>query len=104
MTIRNIIISISLVFAITGCAVNKEWGTSGGSKADGIVKLSYAFGAFESPQLDDKKGMEKAIKTCKVWGYNSAEAFEFVNRRCQSTDFYGNCNGTIVTQEFQCTN
>jgi len=59
---------------------------------------------FDSHQLDNKKSLEKAIETCWVWGYNSAEAFDFTSTRCQSTNFKGDCNSTMVTKEFQCIN
>lgn len=100
----KIILSILIFGTLTGCAVNKEWGTSGGSKSDGIVELSYTYGAFEKPDVDNKEGLKKAIKTCQVWGYDSAESFDFINTSCQSMDFSGSCHRVLVTKKFQCIN
>lgn len=99
------IISVALLsLLITGCAVKKEWGSSGGSKADGVVELSYTYGGFEKPELDDEQGLQKAIKICNTWNYRSAQAFDFINTNCQSTTIYGDCSSAIVTKKYQCIN
>ncbi len=88
--------------ALSGCAVKKDWGTSGGSKSDGIVKLSYTYGMFESPQTDPQQALSKAINRCSRWGYSSAEPFDFASQSCQARDMNGNCTRMMVTREFQC--
>lgn len=36
---------------LTGCAAPKNWAATGGSRADGTIKLSYEYGMFENPQV-----------------------------------------------------
>lgn len=96
-------LAIISALLLSGCAVKKNYGASGGSKADGIVKMSYTYGLFEAPEVDEGQALVQAIRRCKVWGYASAESFDFTNKQCQSRDNNG-CNSWIVTKEFQCNN
>jgi hypothetical protein len=96
------LILIVAALAFSGCAVQKHYGASGGSKSDGTVKMSYTYGLFDKVTVDENAALVNAIRRCKVWGYQGAESFDFVNRQCQSTDGSGNCNRWIVTKEFQC--
>lgn len=98
----KLLIVVIVALAVSGCAVKKQYGASGGSKSDGTVKMSYIYGAFEVPEVNETQALQKAIKRCQVWGYKSAEAFEFTNKQCQSRDGYGGCNSWLVTKEFQC--
>jgi hypothetical protein len=52
--------SIFIIIFIQGCAVQKELVPTGGSRADGTVKLSYEFGLFEVQKLDAQQGMKAA--------------------------------------------
>lgn len=99
---KKITLTFLTLFFLSGCAVQKEWGTSGGSKSDGTVELSFTYGLFEKPQIDNKKGLEKAKKSCMTWGYSSAEEFEFLEERCLSRNAYGDCLRAIVTKKYQC--
>ncbi|HEY1270105.1 MAG TPA: YecR family lipoprotein [Candidatus Binatia bacterium] len=91
-----------LMTGLVGCAVQKQWTATGGSRSDGIVKLSYEYRAFERPQTDQQQGLELAIKRCGVWGYTGAEAFGGQTRACNNTAS-GTCNSWLVTREYQCT-
>jgi hypothetical protein len=90
----------ALILATSGCASQKEWGASGGSKADGIVKLSYQANAFEVPKVSAEQGLDLATKRCISWGYKKAEAFDFQNKQCIDTQ----CNSYTITKEYQCLN
>ena len=94
-----------LITSLAGCAttVEKQWMPSGGSKADGTVKLSYSLGLYEEAKIDDQKGLESATERCKSWGYSSAEPFGFINESCQEMTDFG-CGNTLFTQEYQCKN
>ena len=92
-----------LVGLATGCATTKDWAATGGSRADGVVRLSYEYGAFEKPQLDESQAVMLASKRCSTWGYSGAEAFGGVTRRCSATAGLGGCNMWMVTKEYQCT-
>lgn len=90
------------VVALTGCATQKEWFATGGSRADGTVKLSYEYGAFERPQLSETKGTALAKSRCAVWGYTGAEPFGGQTQACN--EYFGRgCNRWLVTREYQCT-
>ncbi len=96
-------ILLATAIGLTGCVkAVKTWNASGGSKADGSVKLSYIYNSFEVPEADDKQGQAVAIKRCQAWGYKSAEAFDMVTTKCQNRGGYGNCVETLVTKEYQC--
>lgn len=55
------ILIISLFLILSGCHVKKQWTATGGSRADGVVRLSYEIGKFEIPQLDENQGLDIAI-------------------------------------------
>ena len=61
--------SALIILSMQGCAVNKQLTPTGGSRADGTVKLSFEYGAFEVPKLDGQQGMSAARQRCAEWGY-----------------------------------
>jgi hypothetical protein len=89
-------------FALSACAVQKQWIPTGGSRSDGVVKLSYEYGGLQVPTVDNEAGVALAKEKCAVWGYSGAQAFGGTIKTCASRDMYG-CNGYRVTAEFQCT-
>lgn len=91
----------TLIF-IQGCASQKTMIPTGGSRADGTVKLSYDFGMFESPKVDANQGSDVAKQRCAAWGYSGAEAFGGQTKACSDFSF-GGCNAWRVTVEYQCT-
>ena len=100
----NKLIIVAVVASLsTGCAVQKNYGASGGSRSDGTVKMSYTYGAFQIPKVNEAGALEVAIKRCKSWGYDAAESFDFVDKRCQQYSPDMGCVAWIVTKEFQCT-
>jgi hypothetical protein len=98
---KMLTMAVITAIALSGCASQKNWGASGGSKADGTVKLAYTYGMFEVPKVDNAQAQATAVKRCKAWGYETAVAFDFVDKRCQQMTQSG-CSATIVTQEYQC--
>ena len=95
-----------VILSISSCAINptsKIYGASGGSKADGTVQMSYTEGRYEVVQVDEVTSMIRAKRRCISWGYTSAEAFDFVSRKCQSINVtLGGCNSWLITKEYQC--
>lgn len=87
---------------LVGCAVQKELVPTGGSKADGIVELSYSYRRFESPQIDFEQGARAAKKRCEKWGYKDAERFGGQKRVCSERDGAYSCAEHFVTIEYQC--
>jgi hypothetical protein len=94
-------LAIGLVFALAGCATVKTWQATGGSRSDGTVRLSYEYGMFEQPQLDEGQALALARQRCAVWGYSGAEAFGGVTQVCNAMTNSG-CASYLVTKEFQC--
>lgn len=101
MKIVKLVTLIAGIAAFTGCAVTKTPQPTGGSKADGIVELSYEHGSMQSVTLNKEEALVKARERCQSWGYEDAEAFGGQKRQCQSGNAYG-CNRWFVTLTYQC--
>jgi YecR-like lipoprotein len=96
------LVSILAATILVGCAVAKEWSATGGSRSDGMVKLSYEIKEFEKPILDEQQGINLATQRCRAWGYSGAESFGGVTRQCNRDNGAG-CSQWLVTKEYQCT-
>ncbi len=83
--------------------MNKEWIATGGSRADGTVKLSFEYTVFESRRIDVEQGVSIAAQRCEEWGYSGAEAFGGSDRKCEEVNGHGDCIAWLVTAEYQCT-
>lgn len=99
---RKLIIVCAAIAALTGCAAQKTLMPTGGSRADGTIKLSYEFTAFEVPTVDQQQGIDVATKRCAAWGYSGTEAFGGSTKSCANYSM-GSCNAWLVTVEYQCT-
>jgi len=91
------------VALLAGCTTVKDWTATGGSRSDGVVRLSYEHGEFEKAVLDESQAVSLATKRCATWGYTGAEAFGGVSRQCAQMGGMGGCARYIVTKEYQCT-
>jgi len=91
----------ALFFA--ACTVDKQLSATGGSRADGIVELSYEIGDMQSARIDWDRAQADATARCNAWGYQNAEKFGGEKRQCQSPSSYG-CMQWFVTVNYQCTN
>jgi hypothetical protein len=95
-------LALALVVALAGCATVSQMTATGGSRADGFVRLSYEAGRFDKIRIDEADGLRTAQARCRTWGYKDAEAFGGVTRICQaSAGLYG-CSRWLVTKEYQC--
>ncbi|MDO4433656.1 MAG: YecR family lipoprotein [Alysiella sp.] len=79
------------------------WKTAGGSRAEGMIKLAYDAEARQiNTPSDSCQGLALARKRCVSWGYQGAEAFDYVAKTCLA--YLGrNCVHYRVEQEYQCT-
>lgn len=91
---------IAAVFSF-GCSVTKEYSATGGSRSDGIMKLSYEFGQYEVPLTNEQQGLELARRKCKGWGYNDAESLGGITRNCNEVGL-SQCKTWLITKEYQC--
>ncbi len=105
MFLKQGIAVVCLVLMLTGCATTKEWMPTAGSRADGVVVLSYTRNNFETPTTDDNQGLVLAQTRCKSWGYTSAEPFGGDTQKCTSMIYgtYGGCQLWQVDRQYQCT-
>lgn len=100
---KNMLIALTLGAMLSGCAVTKDWSATGGSRADGVVRLSYEIGEMENAQLNESQAVRLAAQRCKTWGYSGAEAFGGITRQCNMRGGFSGCAKWMVTKEFQCT-
>lgn len=98
----TIIGTVGIVTILGSTTVPKQWTATGGSRADGTVKLSYEIGEYETAQLDESQAYLVASDRCKAWGYTGATPFGGITRQCNNSSRYG-CLQWIVSKEFQCT-
>ena len=98
---RLIVVFTIGVSCISGCATQKFWSATGGSRSDGTVKLSYQYGGFESPRVSSEQGAQLARSKCAAWGYSGAEPFGGATQTCTARNQYG-CISFLVTAEYQC--
>jgi hypothetical protein len=87
---------------LVGCATPKQLVATGGSRADGTVKMSYEHSPFEVPQVNGAQGIATAKQRCAAWGYSGAEPFGGTTKKCVNNSSSG-CNRWMVTFEYQCT-
>ena len=92
---------VILMLGLASCATHKDWVATGGSRADGVVRLSYEYRLFEAPQVDAQQGVNLAASRCAAWGYSSAEPFGGATRVCNNFSS-SSCNSWLVTAVYQC--
>jgi hypothetical protein len=98
---KSKVLAIGLCVAVAACGTVSQMSATGGSRADGVVRLSYEFGMLNKIKIDEADALRTAQARCKTWGYKDAEAFGGTTRVCQSSGMYG-CNHWLVTKEYQC--
>ena len=86
---------------LAGCTTYKLWSLGEGDSDNGVVRLTYEYRKFESPQVDERAGVEMARERCRDWGYNQAQR-KGENRVCVSGD-ESNCGRWQVIREYRCT-
>lgn len=98
----NKLIALGALVLVAGCATVSQMTPTGGSRADGVVELSFEYGMFDKVQLDREGAIAQARARCQTWGYQDAEPFGGVTRQCQMASQYG-CSRWFATVKFQCT-
>lgn len=90
--------------ALSGCmSVQAVPVVSGGSKADGVVTVSYDRGALVKPPKDWSHISSQVRKRCAAWGYEGATPFEGEKAQCVAAD-QSNCGIWEITITYQCVN
>lgn len=100
---RVIVAAIVLpVIVVAGCTTVSQMAATGGSRADGVVRLSFEAGMFDKIAIDEAAALETARRRCGTWGYTDAEPFGGITRQCNAMSGYG-CTRWFITKEYQCT-
>lgn len=99
--IKKAVLVLMCMAALAACATTKQYAASGGSRADGTVKLSYEYWSFERPVVDSQQGLSLAQSKCAAWGYNGAEPFGAAMQTCTAYNASG-CARMLVITEYQC--
>ncbi len=94
--VSNLYLGIQKIeFLCVDKAEHVWWAASGGSKSDGVVRVSYLVDARKEAIQDSAQARRVAVSRCKIWGFEDADAFDFISKTTK--------NGiTTATQEFQC--
>ncbi|HIE5513017.1 YecR family lipoprotein [Stenotrophomonas sp.] len=100
---KKVFAAAMVVAMVAGCTTTKDWTATGGSRSDGVVRLSYEQNEFERVVLNENQAISLATRRCATWGYTGAEAFGGVSRQCAQMGGFGGCASYIVTKEYQCT-
>jgi hypothetical protein len=85
---------------VAGCTTYKVWTESGGGKEDGVVQLSYDYRKFESPQVDERAGIQLARERCREWGFKDAGR-KGEDRQCVD-GIESDCSKWRVIREYRC--
>ena len=101
-----------LVMALgVGCAskVQKDWLAVAGSKSDATITLAYYYNpSWENPQTSEQQAMSLATEKCQAWGYEKAEPFGSIIKKCTQSryvPFAGVvCDAMEVSTQYQCVN
>jgi|GraSoiStandDraft_4_1057263.scaffolds.fasta_scaffold119910_2 hypothetical protein len=99
--LKRVLIALVLV-GVAGCATVSQMTATGGSRSDGVVRLSFEYGMFDKVQIDQASALVTAQQRCATWGYGGAEPFGGITRQCQAMSTYG-CTQWFATVEYQCT-
>lgn len=102
MKTKLLLVLLPMLATLTGCTSVKTLQATGGSRADGVVELSYEVGMWEKPEVQWAQGQVTATERCKAWDYQSAEAFGGTTSACQAYNLYGRCVRAIFTVKYQC--
>jgi hypothetical protein len=89
-----------VIFAVSGCTTYKLWNEADADEKTGIVQLSYEYRRYESPQVDERAGVEMARERCTGWGFKSA-ARKGEDRICLD-GLESDCSRWKVVREYRC--
>ena len=96
------IIVLLMFSALAACTTYKLWSEAEGSEEEGVARLSYEYRRFESPQVDERAGVNMARDRCKDWGYKDAHR-KGEDRQCIDGT-QSDCSKWRVIREYRCLN
>jgi len=96
----RIFVVLAVVVAVAGCTTYKTWSEYGGGKEEGVLQLTYEYRRFESPQVDERAGIQLARERCRDWGFKDAQR-KGEDRQC-SDGTESDCSKWRVIREYRC--
>lgn len=97
---KYLMVVVSAVI-LSGCTTAVTPVATGGSRSDGVIEMSFEYPALSTPKVDRVAALASAVKRCKTWGYQGAEAFDSGLQTCIAYSGMG-CARFRVTTEYQC--
>jgi hypothetical protein len=94
------LILVLTLCGLAACTTYKLWTQAGESEEEGVVSLSYEYRRFESPQVDERAGLNMARDRCKDWGYRDAQR-KGEDRQCKDGT-QSDCSRWVVIREYRC--
>ncbi|ABR73408.1 hypothetical protein CBG46_05315 [Actinobacillus succinogenes] len=99
---KKLLMLICMVCSLTACvSEQKRYVATGGSRADGVINLSYQVRYNERAAPNPNQGLRLAQKRCRQWGYQNAERFSGYTRRCNIAKGR-KCLSYLITVQYQC--
>ena len=93
--------AIALTLLLAGCTTYKVWSVADSDRDNATVALFYEYRKFESPQVDERAGVEMARERCRDWGYPNAQR-KGEDRKCIDGE-ERSCSRWQVIREYRCT-
>jgi len=91
---------VVLAATLAGCTTYKMWTEGDSSQEEGVVRLTYEYRRYESPQVDERAGIQLARQQCRDWGRKDA-ARKGEDRQClDGTE--SDCSKWRVIREYRC--
>ena len=94
-------IVFAIALAVAGCTTYKMWSVEDSDRDTATVSLSYEYRKFESPQVDERAGVEMARERCKDWGYPGAHR-KGEDRQCIDGEA-SSCSKWRVIRQYRCS-
>jgi hypothetical protein len=96
-----IIVIAAVLLVAPGCTTYKMWSVADSDRDTSTVSLFYEYRKFESPQVDERAGVEMARERCRDWGYPGAQR-KGEDRQCIDGE-ESSCAKWRVIRHYRCS-
>jgi hypothetical protein len=97
----SLVLLLAAAALASGCTTYKLWSVADSDQEAATVALFYEYRKYESPQVDERAGVELARERCKDWGYPGAQR-KGEDRQCLEGE-ESSCGRWRVIREYRCT-
>lgn len=100
----RLVMILMIAFLLIGCARMTVYRTpqpTGGSKADGTIRLAYEVATVDEAIVDWEAAGRTALARCRAWGYSAVEPFAGVSTACAEYAGFA-CTRRIIFKDYQC--